>query len=219
VLIADDHAVVRRGLLALLESEQGITVVGEAGDGREAVDLARRLRPDVVLMDLLMPEMDGVEATRSILAETPEARVLVLTSYGGDDELLPALAAGACGFLLKDTGPEDLVRALRQAAAGITVLGPGLARRLTTTPMTPTPGSGDRDRLPGEQLTHRETEVLRQLTQGLSNREIAERLGVGESTIRTHVASLLAKLCLHNRTQAALFALQSGLVELDDIRL
>lgn len=211
VLLVDDHHVVRKGLCALLTTEADIEVVGEAATGAEAVHEADRLRPDVVVMDLVMPGMDGVEATTEILARHPSAKVLVLTSFGTDARLFPAVKAGALGYLLKDTSPEDLVKAIRQAAQGQSSLNPAIARRLLRelagAPETATPV---------EPLTARETEVLRHLAHGCSNDDIASLLDVSEPTVRTHVSNVLAKLNLRNRTQAALYALRSGIASLDD---
>jgi NarL family two-component system response regulator LiaR len=213
VLIADDHVVVRKGLCALLATEPGMTVVGEASNGRDAVALAERLHPQVVLMDLLMPEMSGVDATARIVERVPETHVLVLTSVGSDERLFAALKAGAVGYLLKDTSPEELVRAIRQAASGHSTLDPLVARRLLRE------FAGHDLDTPRESLTARETDVLRLIAHGLSNDEIAARLAVSEPTVRTHVSNVLAKLRLRNRTQAALYALRAGLVSLDDAEL
>ena len=210
VLIVDDHAVVRRGLCALLSTEKDIEVVGEAEDGAGAVELALRLVPDVVLMDLVMPVMDGTEAIRRIRARERGIRILVLTSFGTDRKLLPAVKAGASGYLLKDATAEYLVRSIRQAAAGQAPLHPVVARRLLR--------EISRDAPPGspvECLTVRETEVLRKLAKGLSNVEIATELVISEATVRTHVSSILAKLRLDNRTQAALYGLREGLASLE----
>jgi len=212
VLIVDDHEIVREGVRALLETEPGIEIAGEASSGREAVQKALQFTPDVILMDLVMPELDGVEAIRQITEKNAGAQILVLTSFSTDDKLFPALEAGALGYLLKDVSPNELIGAIRQAAAGQSTLTPVIARRLlkefspedTSWPST-------------EQLTERETEVLRQLARGLSNDEIAERLFISEATARTHVSNILAKLNLHNRTQAALFALRYGIASLEDI--
>jgi NarL family two-component system response regulator LiaR len=214
VLIVDDHLVVRRGLCALLATEPDIRVVGEAANGREAVEHADRERPDVVLMDLLMPEMDGVEATWRILEHHPGIHVLVLTSYGTDEKLFPAVKAGAVGYLLKDAGPEAIVRAIRQAANGHSSLDPSVARRLLREF-----SHHDDVQAPQEPLTPREVDVLRLIARGLSNDEIAAKLAVSEPTVRTHVSNLLAKLHLKNRTQAALYALRAGLASLDDADL
>lgn len=214
VLVVDDHTVVRRGLAALLATEPGIRVVGEAATGFEAVERAAALRPQVILMDLVMPGMDGVEATARILAHDPEAQVLVLTSFGSDAKLFPAVRAGAVGYLLKDTTPEDLVRAIRRTAAGESPLNPGVARRLLREL-----AHEEREAPKGEALSPRETEVLRLLARGLGNAAIGERLFISEATVRTHVSSVLAKLGVANRTQAALYALREGLASIDEIDL
>ena len=212
VLIVDDHSVVRRGLSALLATEPGIEVAGEAADGREAVERAVELRPDVVVMDLVLPEFDGVEAIRRIRSHLPEIRVLVLTSFGSDEMLFPALKAGALGYLLKDASPEELVRAIRATAKGLSSLNQTVARRLLAEL------SGDGVGRPGREiLTRRETEVLCSLARGLSNDGIAGALHISEATVRTHVSNILFKLGLDNRTQAALYALREGLTTLDDV--
>ena len=211
VLVADDHSVVRQGIRALLATEPGIKVVGEAVNGREAVAEVGRLAPDVVLMDLVMPEMDGIEAIQKIREQAPEIHILVLTGFGTDDKLFPAIKAGALGYLLKDSGPEELVQAIRDAARGHTSLNHEVARRLLAE------FSRERDALrPDEPLTDRETEVLREVAHGLSNEGIADRLCISEATVRTHVSNILAKLELTNRTQAALYALREGIASLDD---
>lgn len=212
VLIVDDHSVVRRGLNALLATEPGIEVAGEAADGRQAVERAVQLCPDVVIMDLVLPEVDGVEAIRQIRSRLPEARILVLTSFGSDEMLFPALKAGALGYLLKDATPEELVRAIRATAKGLSSLNQTVARRLLAEL------SSDGVKRPGREiLTRRETEVLCSLARGLSNDGIADSLNISEATVRTHVSNILFKLGLDNRTQAALFALREGLATLDDV--
>jgi NarL family two-component system response regulator LiaR len=212
VLVVDDHAVVRRGIRSLLETEDDIEVVGEASNGEEAVREAERLNPKVVLMDLVMPELDGVEATRRIRSRKPDARILVLTSFGSDDKLFPAVKAGALGYLLKEAKPEELVRAIREAAVGHAAINPAVARRLLRE-FTREHGALP----PPDPLTEREIEVLKTLALGLSNEGIAERLYISEATVRTHVSNILSKLHLDNRTQAALYALKEGLLSLDDI--
>lgn len=212
VLIADDHTLVRKGICALLATEPGIEVVGEAGDGREAVEKAVRLKPDLVLMDLILPEMDGIEAIRRIAAKRNGTRILVLTSFTGDDKVFPALKAGAAGYLLKDSSPEDLIRAIRQVKSGESWLHPTIARRVLQELSQPNARSAPAR----EALTDRELEVLRLLARGCSNREIAENLVIGEATVRTHVSSILRKLQLASRTQAALYAIRGGLVPLGE---
>jgi NarL family two-component system response regulator LiaR len=212
VLIADDHAILRKGIRALLGTEPDIEVVGETGDGLETVAQARALRPDVILMDLVMPNMDGIEATRQITAELPDVRILVLTSFAADDKVFPAIKAGALGYLLKDSGPAELVQAIHQVHQGQPSLEPAIALKMLQElshpperPPTPEPLSG------------REMEVLRLLAQGKSNREIAEQLVITELTVRTHVSNILGKLHVASRTQAALYALKEGLASLDDV--
>lgn len=212
VLVVDDHTVVRRGLVALLNTEPGIRVVGEAANGVEAIAQAEALDPQVILMDLVMPIMDGVEATTRILARRAGAQVLVLTSFGSDAKLFPAVKAGAVGYLLKDASPEDLVKAIRRTAAGESSLNPGVARRLLREL-----AHEERDTPQGEPLSPREHDVLRLVAHGLGNEEIGKRLFISEATVRTHVSNVLAKLGVANRTQAALYALREGLVSIDEI--
>jgi NarL family two-component system response regulator LiaR len=207
VLVADDHAIVRKGICALLATEPTIEVVGEAQDGREAMSKASKIQPDVILMDLVMPGMDGLEATRRIRACCPETRILVLTSFAGDDQVFPAIKAGALGYLLKDSAPEDLVQAIQQVYQGESSLHPSVARKLLRQFSQPA------EQIP-ESLTEREVEVLRLVAQGQSNRQIADRLSISEATVRTHVSNILAKLNLCSRTQAALYALREGLATL-----
>jgi NarL family two-component system response regulator LiaR len=212
VLIADDHAILRKGIRALLGTEPDIEVVGETGDGLETVAQAQALCPDVILMDLVMPEMDGIEATRRITAEQPGVHILILTSFATDDKVFPAIKAGALGYILKDSGPAELVQAIHQVHQGQPSLEPSIAlkmlQELSHPPQQPpTP----------EPLSERELEVLRLLAQGKSNREIAEQLVITELTVRTHVSNILGKLHLASRTQAALYALKEGLASLDDV--
>lgn len=211
VLIADDHAVVRKGIRALLTAQPDIEVVGEARDGRAAIAEARRHQPDVMLMDLVMPEVDGIEAIRRITAEQPEVNILVLTSFGGDDKVFPAIKAGALGYLLKDSGPEELIQAIHEVYRGESSLHPTIARKvlkeLSQPPEQPSTV---------EPLTGREVEVLQLVARGLSNRQIAKNLTITESTVRNHMSNILSKLHLASRTQAALYALQEGLASLDD---
>jgi NarL family two-component system response regulator LiaR len=211
VLIVDDHAIVRKGIRALLATEPDIQVIGEASDGAEAIALAQALHPDVILMDLVMPKIDGIEATRQITASQPGVRVLVLTSFAADDKVFPAIKAGALGYLLKDTGPDDLLRAIHQVHLGQPTLEPSIARKVLSElahppqePLTPDP------------LTERELDVLRRVAQGNSNKEIAEQLEIAEMTVRAHVSNILGKLHLASRTQAALYALRKGLASLED---
>ncbi len=209
VLVVDDHSIVRKGICALLATEDELDVVGEASDGREAVELACRLQPDVILMDLVMPGMDGLEAIAQISERQPEIRILVLTSFSTVDKVLPAIRAGALGYLLKDSGPEELVRAIEQVYAGNSSLHPAIARKLLEEISQPTGQGGE-----GESLTDREVTVLKLVAQGYSNRDIADELTVSEATVRTHVSHILAKLELSSRTQAALYALRRGIVSL-----
>jgi NarL family two-component system response regulator LiaR len=213
VLLVDDHAVVRKGMRALLERELGVEVVGEAEDGEEAVHVADRLRPDVILMDLEMPRLNGIEATRQISASRAESRVVVLTSHAADEDVFPALKAGALGYLLKHSAPEDVVQAIYRAHRGETVLHPAIARMVLQELNRP---AQPRQTRTTEPLSEREVEVLRLLARGLSNQEIADTLVVGEATVRSHVSSILRKLQLASRTQAALYALREGLASLDE---
>lgn len=203
ILIVDDHSVVRQGLRMFLSRDPELTIVGEGKNGAEAVDLARTLRPHVILMDLLMPVMDGVAAIKAIRAEMPDIEIVALTSVLEDRLVVGAIQAGAIGYLLKDTEADDLRRAIKAAAAGQVQLAPQAAARLMREVRAPDSP---------ETLTERETEVLRLLAQGYSNGEIAQRLVVTEATVKTHVSRILAKLGLLSRTQAALYAVRIGLV-------
>jgi DNA-binding NarL/FixJ family response regulator len=210
VLVVDDQDLVRGGFRMILETQPDIVVVGEAADGAQAVRVARQLRPDVVLMDVRMPVMDGIEATRRICAETT-ARVVVLTTYDLDEYVYDALHAGASGFLLKDMRRDELVAAVRTIAAGESLLAPTVTRRLIADVLHRRPRPAvDARRLAG--LTERETQTLRQVARGLSNAEIAEVMFVTEHTVKTHVSNLLAKLGLRDRVQAVVLAYESGLV-------
>lgn len=213
VLLADDHAIVRKGVRALLATEPDIQVVGEASDGAEAVAQAEELRPDVILMDLVMPRLDGIEATRQITAALPGARILVLTSFAANEDVFPAIKAGALGYLLKDSGPEALVTAIRQVNRGEPSLEPSIAHKVLLELANPP----KQQPLTADPLTERELDVLRLIAQGCSNKEIAVKLTVSELTVRTHVSNILGKLHLASRTQAALYALQKGISSLDDI--
>lgn len=207
VLICDDHEVVRRGIRSVLIEDGGFEVVAEAANGQQAIAHALRLRPDVILMDLVMPLMDGVEATHRILQEWPEARVLVLTTFVADDRVIPAIKAGVLGYLLKDSTPDQLLQAVRQIGRGEPSLPPTIARKLMNEISHPAEPSVDG-------LSERELEVLRLVVEGLSNREIANRLVISEPTVRAHMTSILSKLHLNTRTQAALHAVKAGLVRL-----
>jgi DNA-binding NarL/FixJ family response regulator len=211
VVLADDQAVVRGGLRMILEAQEGIEVVGEAADGREALDLVRTLAPDVVLMDIRMPELDGIEATRRVPATGAATRVLVLTTYGMDEYVYDALKAGAAGFLVKTDSPERLVDAVRVVAAGEALLTPEVTRRLVARFVAGVrPGAAAPPGL--EELTAREREVLKLIARGLSNAEIAAELFVSDGTVKTHVARVLTKLRLRDRVQAVVLAYESGLV-------
>lgn len=208
VLVVDDQELVRAGFRLILGSADGIEVVGEAGDGAQALSAARTLRPDVVLMDVRMPDVDGITATRRITAELPDARVLVLTTFDLDEHVYEALQAGASGFLLKDVPMEDLVAAVRAVHAGASLLSPSVTRRLVEEYAARRAPAPTQD-LP---LTGREREVLLLLARGLSNAEIADELVVTEATVKTHVTQVLAKLGLRSRVQAVVFSYESGLV-------
>ena len=211
LLIVDDHAIIRAGLQALLQVVPDMEVVGEAINGREAVDLAEKLAPDVILMDLVMPEMDGIQAIRKILSNQPQARILVLTTFSGEDKVFPAIKAGAMGYQLKDSSPQELVEAIREVNRGQASLHSLIARKVLDEVLNPPDLSPTR-----APLTQREVEVLRLIAEGLENREIAERLVLSDATVRTHVSNILGKLHLASRTQAALYALREGLASLDD---
>jgi DNA-binding NarL/FixJ family response regulator len=211
VFLAEDHAIVRKGIRALLATEPDVEVIGEAADGREAVAEVIRLRPDVTLMDLVLPEIDGIEAIRRITTAWPEAGILVLTSFATDDKVFPAVKAGARGYLLKDSSPEELVRAIRQVHRGEASLDPSIARKV----LQELARGSDRPPTP-DPLTPREVEVLRLVARGLGNQQIADELSLSEATVRTHVSTILGKLHLASRTQAALYALREGLASLDD---
>ena len=214
VLIVDDHAVVRQGLRTFIDLQDDMSVVGEGANGAEAVELAARLQPDVILLDLVMPEMDGVQATAKIIERSPSSRVLILTSFGEDDKVFPAIRAGAQGYLLKDIHPDALVQALRDAQQGKVQLHPDIARKL----MSAVAGAAGASAAPpaaapAGDLTERELEVLRLIARGMNNREIAETMIISEKTVKTHVSNLLGKLAVEDRTQAAIWALKHGLGE------
>ncbi|MFC0506722.1 response regulator transcription factor [Micromonospora costi] len=210
VLLVDDQRLVRAGLRMLCDSAPDMTVVGEAENGQQAIRLAEQMAPDVVLMDLRMPLVDGTAATARIHASRPAVRVVVLTTFDDDDHLFPALAAGACGFLVKDASPDELLAAIRTAAAGETPYSPGVLRRLVDQAVRARLGEAPAAALPPA-LTARERDVLALVGAGYSNREIAERLHLGVTTVKTHVTSLLAKTGTGNRIRLALLAAQSGL--------
>jgi len=210
LLIADDHAIVRRGLRTLIMGEPDIELVGEAADGIEAVLKARALQPDVILLDMVMPRLDGLGAIQQIKAENPKAKIMVLTSFAEDDKLFPAIKAGALGYLLKDSSPEQLLQAIRDVYHGKSSLDPTVAIKLIRELNRPSnlPLSED-------PLSEREIDVLKLVARGLTNQEIAETLIIGERTVGNHISSILSKLHLANRTQAALYALREGLASLD----
>lgn len=213
ILLVDDHAIVRQGLRMFMEQQPDLEVVGEGADGAQAVELAARLQPDVILLDLAMPRMNGVEATRHIRECSPQSRVLILTSFADDDQVFPAIRAGAQGYLLKDIQPLELVQAVRATFQGQTQLHPQIAGRLmSAVAENPPPGKPKPAPLPAalERLTEREREVLALLAQGLTNRQIAEQMVVSESTVKTHVSNVLDKLGLEDRTRAAIWALKHG---------
>jgi DNA-binding NarL/FixJ family response regulator len=207
ILIADDHSVVRQGLRMFLDLDSELEVVGEAANGAEALQMAEKLRPDVVLMDMLMPVMDGVTATQKIRAELSDTEVIALTSVLDDGTVVGAVKAGAIGYLLKDTQADELCRAIKAAAAGQVQLSPQAAARLVREVRVP--------EQPSVGLTERETDVLKLLAQGKANKEIAAALSIGEKTVKTHVSAILGKLGVQSRTQAALYAAQQGLVSME----
>jgi len=211
VFIADDHEIVRKGIRALLATEEGVTVIGEAGDGQRAVEQVLALRPDVTLMDLVLPGIEGAEAITRIRFDWPEARILVLTSFVTDEKVLPAIRAGARGYLLKDSSPEDLVRAIRQVHRGESPIDPSVAGRVISALNQPAGAASSPD-----PLTARELDVLREVARGFSNQEVAQRLSLSDATVRTHISHILSKLGLASRTQATLYALREGLVTLDE---
>lgn len=212
VLIVDDHEIVRKGICALLSKEHGIQVVGEAANGADAITQAKSLKPDVILMDLMMPKMDGIEATRQITTAQPDVHVLVLTSFAVDDKVFPAIKAGALGYLLKDSSPTALIQAIRQVHQGQPSLDSSIALKVLQEMAHPT-----QETPATHQLTEREEQVVRLLAHGKSNHEIANELSVAEITVSKHVSNILSKLHLASRTQAALYALKEGLASLDDV--
>ncbi len=207
VVLVDDHAIVRQGLRTYLGLQPDIEVVGEAGDGREALAKVRETLPDIVLMDLVMPNVDGVEATRQVTALSPSTRVIVLTSFSEDEKVFASIKAGAQGYLMKDVLPQDLVRAIRTVHRGEAQLDPEIARKLMQEFTNPQPT------VPKHDLTEREMDVLRLIAQGKSNKEISEDLVLSEKTVKTHVSNILQKLHLSDRTQAAVYALRQKIVD------
>lgn len=211
VLVVDDHAIIRKGIRAVLDLVPDIDLVGEAENGTQAVKLEKELNPDVILMDLMMPEMDGIASIKEIKKQRPSARILVLTNFAGEEMIFPAIKSGAVGYHLKDSSPETLIEAIRQVNQGVASLHPGIAKKV----LDELHNAG-KQRLSDEPLTQREVEVLRRIAQGHENREIAEQLVISEATVRTHVSNILGKLHLASRTQAALYALREGLASLDE---
>ena len=214
ILIVDDHAMVRQGLRTFLELQDSSTlpieVMGEAANGIEAVKLAKQTQPDIVLLDLMMPQMDGIQATSKIMECSPNTRVIILTSFGEEDKVLPAIRAGAQGYLLKDIPPNELVQAVREAYQGKVQLHPEVAKKLMALAVekeVPAPSSATH---PEDGLTDREQEILQLIADGMNNREIATKLVISEKTVKTHVSNILSKLNLDDRTQAAIYALRHG---------
>lgn len=212
IFIVDDHAVVRKGIRALLATEDDLEVIGEAEDGEEAIGLYEEINPDLLLLDLIMPKVNGIEVIKKIKGDHPGAKILVLTSFAANDQVFPAIKAGALGYLLKDTEPEDLIRAIRQVYVGESSLSPTIARKVLEEVFHPAEKT-----LSPDPLTKREVDVLQVLAKGKSNRDIADELSISETTVRTHVSNILGKLHLASRTEAALYALKEGVANLEDI--
>jgi NarL family two-component system response regulator LiaR len=211
LLIADDHAVVREGLRNFIAIQPEIEIIGEAGNGLEAVEMESRLKPDVILMDLVMPKKNGIEAIREIKKRNPDARILVITSFAEDNMVIPAIKAGALGYLLKDSSPQQLLQAIRDVNMGVLSFSQGITKQLMRELNRPIETLPKKDK-----LTDREIEILKQSACGRTNQEIAANLVISEWTVRTHISNILSKLELSNRTQAVLYALREGLVTLDD---
>ncbi|GIV65767.1 MAG: response regulator transcription factor [Chloroflexota bacterium] len=212
VIIVDDHAVVRQGLTAFLQTQEDIEIIGEAENGAQLLELLPNSVPDVLLMDLIMPDMDGVEATRRVKAISPHTQVIIFTSYYKDEHIFPAVRAGALSYILKDTKPTDLVDAIRKASRGEAVLHPRVAARL----VQEVQGTRSESINPFSELSDREMEILRLIASGISNREIAEKLFISEKTVKSHVSNILSKLHLADRTQAAVYAWNQGIVRRDE---
>lgn len=207
ILIADDHHVVRRGLVFFLRTQEQFKVVGEAGNGKEAVELARTLNPDIILMDLIMPEMDGIEATKIIKKESPTIKIMMLTSFSDQEHVIPAIEAGASGYQLKDIEPDELVKSIKRIIDGESQLHP----KATSLVLKHLSSNNRQERKPFDELTRREREVLKEIASGKSNKEIAASLYITEKTVKTHVSNILAKLEVADRTQAALYAVRNRL--------
>lgn len=205
LILADDHHIVRKGLVLFLCTHKDIEIIGEAENGLIAIELAKTLNPDIILMDLSMPILDGIEATKAILAENPEAKIMILTSFSDKDHVIPALEAGASGYQFKDSDPDQLVTAIRSLYQGEKQLDPKVTSSLLTYLQ------GQKEHSPIQELTKREKEVLKEITLGKSNKEIAAALFITEKTVKTHISNILSKLCLQDRTQAALYAVRNGL--------
>ncbi len=226
VLLADDQDIIRTGLTIILNHQPDLEVIGQAADGTEAVDLAKQLRPDVILMDIKMPRLNGIQATRQIMAELPRTQIIILTTYDTDDWVFDGIRAGAVGYLLKDTSSDNLAEAVRGAMRGESQMDPTVARKVlrefqhVTAPHRPTaeppghPAASAPEDEPLEKLTDREEEILKLLAAGLSNKEIAQKLSLSEGTVKNHISAILAKLHANDRTQAVLTALKRGLVDL-----
>jgi two-component system, NarL family, response regulator LiaR len=210
VLVVDDHTIIRKGIRAVLDLVPDVDLVGEAENGRQAVAKDQELSPDVILMDLMMPEMDGIECIKQIRAKRPAARILVLTNFAGEEMIFPAIKAGAMGYHLKDSTPEALIDAIRQVNRGVASLHPSIAKKVLEEFQ-----DTEKRSLSEEPLTQRELEILRLIAQGHENRGIAEQLVISEATVRTHVSNILGKLHVASRTQAALYALREGLASLE----
>ncbi len=211
VLVVDDHAIIRKGIGAVLDLVPDIDLIGEAENGKQAIILDQELAPDVILMDLMMPEMDGIECIKQIKTQRPKARILVLTNFAGEEMIFPAIKAGAMGYHLKDSSPDRLVDAIRLVNQGVASLHPSIAKKVLEEFH-----STEKRRLSEEPLTQREVEVLKLIAQGFENKEIAGQLIISDATVRTHVSNILGKLHLASRTQAALYALREGLASLEE---